>query len=195
MLSAHPCPVNLPLVALLSGIRAIRDSFRCAHGCDTYTIERGNRPLPQMPPACALPGSRCSREASCVSRVDLLGQTCAGLRRPARCPSDPGTRSRRPRRQSHRKDVHWRSLRRFPLQSPTRRGLCEPTNFYQPRRWAGAQQRLHIGHTPVLAAREQAASIGTGKLQAVFREGTEADPAVRRARSGCELLCARIWIF
>ena len=39
---------------------------------------------------------------------------------------------------------------------------------------------------PVLAAREQAASIGTGKLQAVLREGTEADPAVRRARSGCD---------
>ncbi len=75
------------------------------------------------------------------------GKPVPGFGDPQRNSSDPWTRSRCARRQPHGQDVHGRSLGRFPLQSPIPRGLREPTNFYQPRRWAGSFNNAYISAT------------------------------------------------
>ena len=103
--------------------------------------------MPEVPAACALSGKCRAGEAPGVSRLGLLGQAGARLRRSARGSADPRACSSGAWSEPHGKNVHGRPLGRFPLQGALRGGFRESGNLGSARRWARAEECIYFAAT------------------------------------------------
>ena len=133
--------------------------------------------MPQVSAARRVPAKGGAREAPRLSRLGILGQARAGIRRSAREAADSGPRAGRAWRQPHRPNVHRRPLRRFSLQGAVRGGFRESADFDAPRRRACSSRTLTFRRPRALrAAREQAAA---------FRSWRTAAPISKRNSKFC----------
>ena len=113
-----------------------------------------------------------AKPAAALRRPALLGAPAARLRRSARATAAGRAGAGRPRRQPHGSDVHRRPQRRLALRRASPRGLRQPADVRAPRRRAASARRLHHGHHPLRAARQQAAPAEIGALRALSAGGS-----------------------
>ena len=140
--------------------------------------------MPRLPATGTLSRTGCAGQAAVVSGMGLLGKAGSGIWRPAGGAFDSGPCARGAWRQSHRTNVHRRSLRRFSVQGVVSRWVCQSAYFHESRRRARFAECLHGRDFALRAACEQAFARGVGELPALFGARAGDSAAARGAGTG-----------
>ena len=107
-------------------------------GVQLGRAERADCCLHAVSPPGRLPRAGRPAETGAVSRLGLLGQACAELRRADRAAADCRSGACGARGQPHRAHLHRRRFRRFPVRGVAPDGLLQPANLHASRRRATA---------------------------------------------------------
>src|SRR5580700_5392077 len=91
-----------------------------------YCAQPRSRGLHALPALGDVPARSRSRKATRLSRLGILGQARAGLRRSARARTRHGAGSRGAWFESHRASVHRRRFRQFHVPGAARDWICQP---------------------------------------------------------------------
>src|SRR4029077_15322227 len=132
----------------------------------------------KVPAPCRLPRDGGERKEACISRLDLLGQARAGIRRSARRSSHFGTCARGAWRKSDGARFHGGSLGGFSVCGSLQSGLRKSAYVCAARRWPASEECVYRGNDSLRASREQTSSVRNHKLPKLFgaRAGNFAAP-------------------
>src|SRR5215470_5663627 len=153
-----------------------------------------------------------TREAACVSRLGVLGQSCAGIWRSEGAAFCFGVGAGSAWCKSYGTCLHWRSQRGFFVCGVAQSGICESSYFAATRRWIEIEKRVHRSGSSVRSSCEQTSAQrnpqlstlsgkGTGNLAAASRTCARENcvgrvlgslEATREGRLSCEI-CLRTW--
>ena len=134
---------------------------------------------------------KVARKAAGIPRMGILGTRGAGFWRSQRVFVYFGAGAGGAWGESHWARIHWRSLRRFLVQSAAQSGIRESANFPESRRWIAAEGCLHCGGCALRASGKQTAATRNFELPRIFAART-GSPAARCSAGARENRVGRI---